>query len=57
MLGFGVAGLEPVLAALASLHAKVLRPPAPGERGMRCVVQDPDGRKVELIAAMPDTAA
>lgn len=57
MLGFGVADLAPVLAALATQSAPVLRPPTLGERGLRCVVQDPDGRRVELIAAILGTAA
>jgi catechol 2,3-dioxygenase-like lactoylglutathione lyase family enzyme len=47
-LGFSVASLDDVLAALAALGAPVLTPLRDAPRGRYAVVADPDGRAIEL---------
>jgi predicted enzyme related to lactoylglutathione lyase len=47
-LGFAVADLDRVLAALHSLGTSLLDPPRDTPWGRRAVVRDPDGRAVEL---------
>ncbi len=48
MLGFRVASLEPALEALEPLGVRILTPPRTTPWGRRAVVQDPDGRAVEI---------
>jgi catechol 2,3-dioxygenase-like lactoylglutathione lyase family enzyme len=47
MLGFTVEAIEPVLVSVRGLGARVLTEPKTGSAG-RWVVEDPDGRSVEL---------
>lgn len=47
-LGFGVAQLEELISRLKQQHVTVLTMPVKTDWGYRAVVQDPDGRKVEL---------
>ena len=51
MLGFRVASLAKTLLALRLIRAKVLVRPQKVPWGRRAIVQDPDGRKVELNEA------
>jgi hypothetical protein len=46
MIGFCVASLSQTLLALAELGVDVLTPP--GQSSARAVVQDPDGRAIEI---------
>jgi predicted enzyme related to lactoylglutathione lyase len=46
MLGFKINDLGPMLKAVEQLGAKIVTPPRPGS--MRLLVEDPDGRAVEL---------
>lgn len=48
MLGFRVANLVKTLGALKRVGAKVVVEPQKVPWGRRAIVQDPDGRKVEL---------
>lgn len=47
-LGFGVPRLDELIARLMEQQVIVLTMPVKTEWGYRAVVQDPDGRKVEL---------
>ena len=51
MLGFRVASLAKTLLALRLIRVKVLVRPQKVPWGRRAIVQDPDGRKVELNEA------
>jgi lactoylglutathione lyase len=48
LLGFNVASLNTVLDAMKLLTSPILTPPKSSAWGKRAVVQDPDGRAVEL---------
>lgn len=48
MIGFQVENIDNVLATLHALGAVVLTPIQNSEWGKRAVVQDPDGRAIEL---------
>jgi len=48
LLGFQVDLLEPALKAIEEIGATVLTPPQNSPWGRRAVVQDPDGRAIEL---------
>lgn len=48
MLGFHVHSLDSVLTAVEQTGAKLLKPPKTTPWGRRAIVQDPDGRAVEL---------
>lgn len=54
-LGFSVRELHTVVDSLQSLGAAVIKEPMQSEWGVRAVVQDPDGRFVELYAKGPST--
>lgn len=47
-LGFGVAHLDELIARLQQRHVTIITMPAKTAWGYSAVVQDPDGRKVEL---------
>lgn len=47
-LGFGVAHLDTLITRLQQQHMPILTMPGQSEWGYRAVVQDPDGRKIEL---------
>lgn len=51
MLGFRVASLVKTVAALRRVGAKVVVEPQKVPWGRRSIVQDPDGRKLELNEA------
>jgi lactoylglutathione lyase len=53
MIGFQVASLAQTLPALAELGAVVLTAPSPTSSTPRAVVQDPDGRAIELREHRP----
>lgn len=48
LLGFRVASIERVMSALAPLSTRVLSGPTETTWGRRAVVEDPDGRAIEL---------
>ena len=48
MLGFRVASVDAVLAALQQLGTPVVTPPKDSQWGRRAMVADPDGRAVEI---------
>jgi predicted enzyme related to lactoylglutathione lyase len=48
MIGFRVTGVEQVVEKLRRLGAQILTEPQTSEWGRRAVVQDPDGRAIEL---------
>jgi predicted enzyme related to lactoylglutathione lyase len=51
-IGISVADVDEVAAALAAVDgAKLVSPPKDSEWGRRAVVADPDGHRVELVAA------
>ncbi|QJB32086.1 glyoxalase/bleomycin resistance/extradiol dioxygenase family protein [Chitinophaga oryzae] len=47
-LGFGVTHLDELIARLQQQHMPVVSMPEKSEWGYRAIVQDPDGRKIEL---------
>jgi catechol 2,3-dioxygenase-like lactoylglutathione lyase family enzyme len=51
-LGFRVPSIAPVLAALEQMGVKMSSPLAEGPWGLRAVVVDPDGHKVEFTEAV-----
>jgi catechol 2,3-dioxygenase-like lactoylglutathione lyase family enzyme len=48
MLGFRVDSLSQTMQALAALDVPVLAPPSESSTRLRALVQDPDGRAVEI---------
>jgi len=50
-LGFAVADVDAAVASVSSDGAPVIREPADATRGYLAIVQDPDGRRVELYRA------
>lgn len=48
MLGFRVNSIEETLEALQPLNTFIITQPRSSAWGKRCVVQDPDGRAIEL---------
>ena len=52
MTGFRVASLDEVLQAIREIGGAVVSGPAAGEWGRRVVVQDPDGRAVEIVQSV-----
>ncbi len=48
MIGFQVENIDNVLAALRGIEGIILSPSQNSEWGKRAVVQDPDGRAIEL---------
>jgi lactoylglutathione lyase len=53
-LGFRVASVHAALSALASIGAEVASPPSDGPWGLRAVVIDPDGNRVEITDRVRD---
>jgi catechol 2,3-dioxygenase-like lactoylglutathione lyase family enzyme len=49
MLGFEVASLDAVLVRLAAIGFMLQRQPVATMQGLRVVIADPDGRRIELI--------
>lgn len=49
MLGFYVEGINGVIEKLEQLKGKLISKPIETERGIRAVLEDPDGRRIELI--------
>jgi len=47
-LGFRVPAVAAAVAAAAAAGGAIVSPPRPGRWGLRAVVADPDGRRVEL---------
>lgn len=47
-LGFSVDAIEPLLDAITAREGKVVTPPKQTAWGMRAVVADPEGRRIEL---------
>lgn len=47
-LGFKVTDIENTLRSIRDVGSKVLTEPKPSPWGLRAVVEDPDGRKIEL---------
>jgi lactoylglutathione lyase len=54
--GFTVDAVEETVGALRAHGAKVLQEPSPYPWGIRAVVEDPDGRPVEVYTPPPDPA-
>ena len=52
-LGFLVASVDPILAALTEAGAKIVSPAKDSPWGRRAVVDDPDGYRVELTEPAP----
>lgn len=52
-IGFAVASIETVLASLRILSAKIITEPKQTQWGLRAVVADADGHRVELIQQQP----
>jgi lactoylglutathione lyase len=48
-LGFEVDGITSKLDSLRSIGTEIISEPKESEWGLRAVVQDPDGRSVELL--------
>lgn len=48
-IGFRVSSIEDVLAALSEYPTAVIAPPRDSEWGMRAVLSDPDGHRIELL--------
>jgi predicted enzyme related to lactoylglutathione lyase len=48
-LGFRVASVTAIVAAVQQFGAEVVTPPTEGPWGLRAVVVDPEGHRVELI--------
>ncbi|MCR9201471.1 MAG: VOC family protein [Planctomycetaceae bacterium] len=48
-IGFAVASIDTVLASLRKMSGEVLTEPKQTQWGLRAVVADPDGHRVELI--------
>jgi lactoylglutathione lyase len=55
-LGFAVPSLDDAIACWTGAGGAVFSEPKHSEWGYRAVVTDPDGRKVELVEAMPAVA-
>ena len=53
LLGFSVASLDAILDALKQIDTPILTAPMVSAWGRRVVVQDPDGRAVELNELVP----
>ncbi|MGC4016282.1 MAG: VOC family protein [Luteolibacter sp.] len=51
-IGFRVSSLEDVIAALADFPETVVSPPKASEWGLRAVIADPDGHRIELIQSV-----
>ncbi len=49
-LGFMIANLDGALEALAAAGGTILEKPTPKPWGVTALVEDPDGRKVELVS-------
>jgi catechol 2,3-dioxygenase-like lactoylglutathione lyase family enzyme len=56
-LGFRVASVAAAVAAVQSLGAEIAVPPAESPWGLRAVVVDPDGHRVEVSQAGADQEA
>lgn len=50
-IGFAVSSIEVALSGIVGAH-KVISKPKQTEWGKRCVLQDPEGHKVELIESL-----
>jgi catechol 2,3-dioxygenase-like lactoylglutathione lyase family enzyme len=50
-VGFRVSSVEAAVAACRALGAEILSPAAEGPWGLRAIVADPDGHRVELTQA------
>ena len=50
-LGFRVASAADAVAAAVGAGGTLVQPPKPGPWGLRAVVADPDGHRVELVEA------
>jgi predicted enzyme related to lactoylglutathione lyase len=48
LVGFAVTSVDEVLAEVSRLGVAVLEPPSDYPWGLRALVEDPDGRPVEL---------
>jgi lactoylglutathione lyase len=48
-IGFSVPSLDSAIAALGEYPAAIISPPRKSEWGLRAVVADPDGHRVELV--------
>jgi len=48
-LGFEVLSINGTLAVLTDLGGKTIVSPKASEWGNRCVIEDPEGRKIELV--------
>lgn len=53
-LGFIVSNLGGALEAVRALGARVLQEPAPRPWGITAAVEDPDGRRIELVATQSE---
>lgn len=53
LIGFQVENLMAILEALKELEVNIITPPKPTSRGLHAVVQNPDGRTIELIEFLP----
>lgn len=53
-LGITVPDLQGALNALRKLGAKIVEEPRPRPWGVSAIVEDPDGRKVELLATQSE---
>ncbi len=48
-LGFHIASVKETVAKLAGAGARIVTPPTDGTWGLRAVVADPDGHRIELV--------
>lgn len=56
-VGFAVADVDGIATALTKIEGtRIVSPPKDSEWGRRAVVADPDGHRVELVAAPPPTS-
>lgn len=53
-LGFSVASMQETLALVTNAGGKIVFKPKPSPWGLRAVVTDPDGNRVELTQAQSD---
>lgn len=49
MLGFYVENINKIIQSIDKLKGKVISNPSETIRGVRAVIEDPDGRRIELI--------
>lgn len=56
-LGFSVAAIKPVIDAMISTGGEIFSPPKQTTWGLRAIVVDPDGHKIELLETQAQQVA